>query len=328
VLFPLICALAAEQLLEARDVSRLSEGQTFLDARGTSIRYRSLGDDRPGPTVVLLNGFVAPLEQWDDVQQRVAAFAPTLAYDRGGLGLSRGSKGADAASQADELLDVLTATRAKRPVVLVCYSSSALIARVFVSRHPELVQGIVFIDPDNPEQILESAFLDHYPRSSPWPARPLPYLSLNAWAYMSGRTLAMTALGLMRFKAWRRNRAEPAVSGHAWRVERFYLLTSHWLAAYREGRARERSARDALAWPGDKTDVPYGVISSGKDNEWPYLRDEFQLHERLVARSTHGILLSVPGWSHNEMVEDPSHVPAVVDMIRSIVDGARPASAR
>jgi pimeloyl-ACP methyl ester carboxylesterase len=313
------------QFLEARDAARLAEGQTFLAVGKARIRYRSAGADPRAPTVVFLNGFVAPLDQWNELQQRVTAFAPTLAYDRGGLGLSQGSSAHDAASQATELLDVVTGAGSRVPIVLASYSSSALVARVFASRHPELVQGLVFIDPDNPEQILERAYLDRYERGSPWPARPVRFTSMNAWAYMSGRALISSALGVARLKAWRRNRGAPAASQSRRRLDTFYLLTSHWRAAYAEARVRERSAKQALAWPRAGTDVPVGVISSGQDSEWVYLRDAFELHQKLVERSTQGELLSVPGWNHDNMLEDPAHVPAVVDMIRRVVDKARKA---
>jgi pimeloyl-ACP methyl ester carboxylesterase len=310
-----VLAVLVERLLEARDEAHLAKGETFLDRRGSRIRYRASGHDRAPPTVVLLNGFVAPLEQWDDVRTAVAAFAPVLAYDRGGLGLSRGSNAYDATSQAHELLDVLHATQAKLPVVLVGYSSSALLARVFIARHPELVRGVVFIDGDTPEQILDPAYRG---RSNPGGPPPIP---MDPWAYMSGRTLVANALGLTRIKA-RDETTHGNDSERARRLARLYLLTSHWRAAYGEGRARKRSGQAALAWPGEKTDLPLGVVSSGADSPDPYQRALFELNQRLAGRSTRGAFVSVSG-DHNRMVEDAAQIPVVVDMIRTVVDKVR-----
>ena len=321
----LVCTATAERILEARDVAQLSEGQVFLDVGKAHIRYRVAGGDKPGPTVVLINGFVAPLEQWDEVQRTVAEFSPTLAYDRANLGLTRGSEARDAASQAEELIEVLVAAQAKLPIVAVAYSSSALTVRVLVSRHPSLVQGVVFVDPKSPEQILDRAYLARYKHDSPWPARAL---SVGTWTYQTGRMLVATGLGILRFQTWLHHRSSPPESVHAQRLASFFELSSTWIVGFGEAMVLDRSARDALAWPGDKTDVPLGLISSGEGSDWPYLNDEFEFDKRLAAASTAGMFLSVPGWSHDHMLENPSYLPTIVEMIRSVVDRAKVRFAR
>jgi pimeloyl-ACP methyl ester carboxylesterase len=321
----LLCAVTIEQIIEASDVARLSIGQTFLDVGKARIRYRVAGEDRPGPTVVLVNGFVAPFEQWDEVQRALAETSPTLAYDRAGLGLSRGSEARDAASQAEELVDVLAAARSKLPIVAVVYSSSSLTVRVLAKRHPELVEGLVFIDPKTPEQILDRAYLDRYVHDVPWPVRAI---SLGTWTYQTARMLVPIALGMVRFQTWRQNRSSPPASEHVQRLASFFDLTSTWRVGFDEARVLDRSARDALAWPGAKTDLPMGVMSSGEGSDWPYLSDEYQLNGKFAASSTNGTFLSVPGWSHEHMLEDPSYLPAIVEMIRSVVDQAKVRFAR
>jgi pimeloyl-ACP methyl ester carboxylesterase len=262
---------------------------------------------------------VAPFEQWDDVQQALAETSPTLAYDRAGLGLSRGSVARDAASQAQELVDVLAAARVKVPIVAVVYSSSSLTVRALVKRHPEVVAGLVFIDPKTPEQILDRAYLDRYTHDAPWPVRAV---SLGTWTYQTARMLVPIALGMLRFQTWLRDRAWPPASEHVQRLASFFDLTSTWRVGFEEARVLRQSARDALAWPGDKTDLPMAVISSGEGSERPYLRDEFELNQKLAASSTSGTFLSVPGWSHDHMLEDPSYLPAIVEVIRGVVDHA------
>jgi hypothetical protein len=53
--FLTIAALAAH-IRQARERAEISAGQNFFDDNGRKIRYRLEGADKPGPTIVILNG--------------------------------------------------------------------------------------------------------------------------------------------------------------------------------------------------------------------------------------------------------------------------------
>jgi pimeloyl-ACP methyl ester carboxylesterase len=144
-------ALLTEFVLEARDVSRYMPGQTFATVGGARIRYRLLGAERPGVTVVFLSGLNGSIEQADHFQRAVSSAVPSLAYDRAGYGFSEGSTAHSAEQQAEELAALLDALKLDGPVVLVAYSVSSLLARVFADRFPEKTAGIYLIEPTMPE---------------------------------------------------------------------------------------------------------------------------------------------------------------------------------
>jgi pimeloyl-ACP methyl ester carboxylesterase len=143
--------LLAEFVLEARDVARYMPGQTFAAVGAARIRYRLLGAERPGATVVFLSGLSGSIEQADHFQHAVSGAVPSLAYDRAGCGFSEGSRAHSADEQAKELAALLRVLNLERPVVLVAYSASAPLARVFAGCFPEKTAGMYLIEPTMPE---------------------------------------------------------------------------------------------------------------------------------------------------------------------------------
>ena len=93
---------------------------------------------------------------WTFVQPAVAAFTTACAYDRGGFGWSdAGPKPRTAGRLVDELHALITRAGIRDRCVLVGHSFGGLTIRVFAARHPELVAGLVFVDPAHPEDWVE-----------------------------------------------------------------------------------------------------------------------------------------------------------------------------
>jgi pimeloyl-ACP methyl ester carboxylesterase len=146
-----VLAATLEHTLEARDVATLMAGQTVANVNGARVRYRLLGESHVGVPVVFLSGLQGTIEQADYFQRAVAQTRPALAYDRAGYGFSEGSQAHTAAQQADELAGLLRALDLKPPVVLVAYSLSAMLARVYASRFPQQTAALYLIEPAAPE---------------------------------------------------------------------------------------------------------------------------------------------------------------------------------
>lgn len=278
---------------------------TFFDRHGQKIRYDLKGEANAGPTVVLLSGFVGSLEQWHELQQAIIGIAPTLTYDRGGYGLSDPPPAADAAGQADELADLAAAKSVKLPLVVVGFSSSAFIARAFAQRHAQLVGGLVFLDPTDPEQILGVSGEDAYRRRVIYERVPLVTLAKRWMGFQSG----IGQRGAV---------ATPAEL----RAAQILNFPSHWWAGYREGAVMEESASAARVVDWQKLHVPVAVVSAADPTESDKAKLAYDLHKRL-AQASGGEFVNPSGFSHSAVHHDDAFVPHIVGAVRGVVERAR-----
>jgi pimeloyl-ACP methyl ester carboxylesterase len=116
-------------------------------------RVRGFSDASALPTVVFESGIAATSQNWFDVQRRVAEYAPTISYDRAGLGWSCESDCARTpANIARELREMLDAAGIEGPFVLVGHSFGGLVARRFAADYADEVVGVVLLDPMRPEE--------------------------------------------------------------------------------------------------------------------------------------------------------------------------------
>lgn len=296
----LAAATLVERHRESEETELLVHTESFADLDGDHVRYRLTGMSQPGPLVVFLNGMAASLEQWADIQPNVAAFAPTLLYDRGGYGYSYGASPHSAGDQADELAALLAKLQIDRPLVLVGYSVSASVARVFISRHKSMVAGVTFLEPYLPE--LQGRFLKRDRR-----------LSYTRWL---GRETVSTLLGYERvrvyFMARRGEKIEPQAQ----------LRFSHWWAVDRELYATPETQAATLA--ADHLDtIPLILLAPKEWDKAESYREVSNVYRDFVKTSTTGSLRYLPdGVDHGEVVEDKRSCDVLVDAIRELVNHA------
>lgn len=112
-------------------------GKIHTDIRGIGV-----------PPVVLEAGIAASSVSWALVQPELAKHTTVIAYDRAGFGLSEPALHKSTALDAvNDLKTVLGASGVPGPYVLVGHSFGGLIVRLFQQVHPELVSGLVLLDP-------------------------------------------------------------------------------------------------------------------------------------------------------------------------------------
>lgn len=101
-----------------------------------------------GPVVVLEAGIAASSVSWELVTREMARTNTVLSYDRAGFGYSDEPKhGCTALDAANDLHGVLERSGLPAPYILVGHSFGGLIVRVFQQQHPELVGGLILVDP-------------------------------------------------------------------------------------------------------------------------------------------------------------------------------------
>ena len=296
----LLLAVAAllERRCERRDRELYATHETFADvASGARVEYRLLGAGQPGPTVVLLNGFSATLEQWDSVQTSLARFSPVLSFDGGGLGYSTGSHAHDAWHQAEELAQLLDALHIGR-IVLVGYSASGSLSRVFAARYPQRTAGLVLLVPYLPEMDVK------YPERR-GELRYLGRTCISATVEtLFGLRRAALALGLTRFTE------PPPQTELERRGQAIFLYFPSWWAADRQLLKSALSGQQAIA---AHDSAPLMVLRSSYDDVPHY--SEF-LDQFTAAR--HGELRILDGIAHSDVLTEPRSVESVVQAIEDL----------
>ena len=133
------------------------EGRRFrppgirVDASGLALHFQLAGEG--APTVVLDAALAGTSLSWSEVQPGVAAFARVASYDRGGFGWSDpSSEPRRVDCLVAELRRGLKALSLEPPYVLVGHSYGGFVMKLFWSRHPEEVAGVVLVDVPHPRK--------------------------------------------------------------------------------------------------------------------------------------------------------------------------------
>jgi pimeloyl-ACP methyl ester carboxylesterase len=116
-----------------------------FDVGGFRLNLRCDGEG--SPAVILDAGAGDTLETWEWVTPGVRKLTRVCAYDRAGLGKSDpGPKPRTSTRIVAELHDLLVRARVPPPYVLVGHSFGGLNVRLFASKFPNEVSGLVLVD--------------------------------------------------------------------------------------------------------------------------------------------------------------------------------------
>ncbi|MGE0424655.1 MAG: alpha/beta fold hydrolase [Reyranellaceae bacterium] len=112
-----------------------------LELEGCRLAWQAQGDGVP---VLFIHGTAAAI--WGDLPARTASFARALTYDRRGFGQSAASPIADLKRHEDDAIALLAA-HAGGTALLVGWSVGGIIALGVAARRPDLVRGLLLLEP-------------------------------------------------------------------------------------------------------------------------------------------------------------------------------------
>jgi pimeloyl-ACP methyl ester carboxylesterase len=143
-----------ERVAARRDLAATPPPGQLIDVGGHRLHLWCAGSGTPH--VILETGLGGSTVGWGFVQPAVAQFTRVCSYDRAGLGYSDpGPSPRTARRMADELAALLDRSGIGGPLVLVGASSGGISVRIFASRHPARVSGLVLVDASHEDQIHE-----------------------------------------------------------------------------------------------------------------------------------------------------------------------------
>lgn len=247
------------------------------------------------PTVLLEAGLGESSLTWVAVQRSLSATTRVCSYDRAGYGWSDSrDRPWTASTAASELESLLTAAGEPGPYVVVAHSLGSFVAREFAVTQPDLVAGLVLLDPTN-ETAVRTA------------GRPLPAIVQRK---LVG---ALVRLGALRWVG--SHLVPPLVETQPPRELMTRLPMAYTHASTGASIAElEGSVASAEHLPSPDrpilADLPVTIVSAATATE-----ADRQHHRSLTALSRQGTHLVLASGNHYMHYTNPAQVVQIVERI-------------
>ncbi|REK74978.1 alpha/beta fold hydrolase [Paenibacillus paeoniae] len=241
-----------------------------------------------GPTVILEAGMGGCSIGWSLVQQELSRHSTVLSYDRAGFGWSMQPLGKPTCdAYVDDLKRLLEALQLKPPYLLVGHSFGGMIMRMFASRYPADVLGIVLVDAAHECRFLSADQSES--RAVVRKSRERMY----KWGYR------LSPLGIPRLL--RKHVGHNGLPAHLQAMVVSAGLRNHaYQAAYEEFLHMEQSAMELERAEPIHSGTPVLVLTAGKQSEeWkqdqqPLLFLSNRVKHTIVEDSWHSIQIYRP----------------------------------
>ncbi len=282
----------------------------LIDVGGYKLHANIQGSNLTGPVVVFESGWGCNSLEWTLVQSEVSKFVKTISYDRAGQGWSEDSPLERTSENiVDELHSLLQAEGESGPYILVGHSFGGINARLYASRYPDEVIGLVLVDSAHEDQ------MEKFP--------PMPKINTNL-------ALFMTYVGAMRLSTYSGAYKE-LFQGIPLQVQSMIRARSSTGSSVRsvlkEGVVLEKSHNQLKIAGGNLVDKPLVVITAGKPlgEQAIGLSQEMadqmsaawiELQKDLVLKSTKGEQIIAGESGHMIPHEQPE---IIVEAIRKMV---------
>lgn len=128
--------------------------ETKVDLGGYSIYLKRSGSGTP--TILLESGYGESSKTWDSIFNEIAKFTTVYAYDRAGLGRSDESPLKKTSENiSTELYTLINVHSIHTPLILVGHSFGGMNCRIFATKYPDLVAGLILIDTTHENYMTE-----------------------------------------------------------------------------------------------------------------------------------------------------------------------------
>lgn len=123
----------------------------FITLDSTRILINTIGienREEGQPVILFESGHGTPMGHWDKVLSGVSELAPLITYDRPGIGESQpDNEMPTIRNVSDKIIRILDHLEMEPPYLLVGHSLGGLYVRGFAVYYPEMLAGLVIIDP-------------------------------------------------------------------------------------------------------------------------------------------------------------------------------------
>jgi pimeloyl-ACP methyl ester carboxylesterase len=311
-----LIGLVYESQAEARVLTQYPAPGQLVEINGRKMHIHCTGEGNP--TIILDAGQGGWSSDWGEIIPELSRSHRVCAYDRAGYGWSDPAQDTRSPQQAaDDLLALLTASQVEAPYVLVAFSHSGLANRLLAAQQPDLVAGMVLIDPATEfDNEIMSADLMQQQRS--------------AVGLFQGFTL-FARLGLVRWLGAQSMAGyAPFIATQVANPEIYYTFVAEsqwWNTSTQEFVSRLDDAHLAhVRDHGPIPDIPLIIIgaetldSTGNSamQELQTIRNEKL--RTLAAQSSEGEFIVAEESTHNVLTDRPD---VVIDAILRVVQSAK-----
>ncbi|MEH6891259.1 alpha/beta hydrolase [Bacillus sp. JJ864] len=259
--------------LYIRKKNETKEPGSIVKVDGRSVHAIISGEENGNPTVILDAGLSGNCLAWCFVQPELSRFTRVVSFDRAGYGWSDTKSGLSTSQEiVNDLKMALDKMGISPPYILVGHSFAGLNMRLFASRSPNEVAGIVLIDAVHENRYLKEEM--NTDRSQQY-VKSLKQMRLG---YIT------STIGLPRLlKIPVGGRSLPAqVQNH---VKHVGYTPGAYEAVYKEMLYSEESAKQVKRAENLRENLPVVVISS--NNSDPIWKEQQQLLCQLTNCTKH-----------------------------------------
>jgi pimeloyl-ACP methyl ester carboxylesterase len=272
----------------------------LIDVGGHRLYLHCTGSG--SPTVVLESGASESSAYWGWIAPAVARDTRVCVYDRAGRGFSEPAPSPqDGIGTATDLHTLLDRAHIAAPYVLVGHSSGGPYVRIFASRYPDQVAGMVQLDGQPPDVMSK---LPGFPAF------------LKTYRTLSALLPSLARLGVFRLADLSSSGGLPT---QARDDERATQSSAELARSTRDEFSQLQTAltqAQALKSLGDK---PLIVVTAAKEAQDGWL----PLQEAMAALSTNSIHRVLPNTTHASLIEDQGDAAMASQAIHDVVASIR-----